>query len=510
MKDNFQYKGQWFLPAAKDKRVTGILTYDTDQGSSLELFGSFDDEFAFLPKMRNEDIIQGITNDSKQITLYKCFVTKSGGAKLIVGEESGQPTTVFTVNFIFEGVHADTPQELKFQKLVSEIHNLDEWVGISGFNPSSGDTIESWKTFELDVHYKLPEPIKFAINDQLEGQFNFVVNHPGWSRYQKEVALKQRVEIILTTQSELSAEAFLKYLFSFQNFLILALYNRTYPTSITFYSDQFTIDYGDGNLKRKKINLYFPISNRSKSDKLKLDFDMLFCYGHIKEEFQTIITNWFQKYDLLEPAFNLLFEQFYNNERFSENTFLNLAQAAETFHARTDNHTRMPKNEFNKMKEEILASVSEKYHEWLKDQFNFGNNLNLHSRLTEIVDKYSIGILDKIIGDKELFVKQVKWSRNYYTHYSSSGEKQALKGIDLFYLSEKLKILLVCSFLVEVGFERDKLKKKKKCFFYTYYRMGNTKKAAHNMGFAKMGADGSRVSTFVFQFGFISSRTLLI
>ncbi len=32
----------------------------------------------------------------------------------------------------------------------------------------------------------------------------------------------------------------------------------------------------------------------------------------------------------------------------------------------------------------------------------------------------------------------------------------------------------------------------------------------HNKGFAKMGADGSRVSTFVFQFGFISSLTLLI
>ena len=30
------------------------------------------------------------------------------------------------------------------------------------------------------------------------------------------------------------------------------------------------------------------------------------------------------------------------------------------------------------------------------------------------------------------------------------------------------------------------------------------------LGFAKMGADGSRVSTFVFQFGFISGRTLLI
>jgi hypothetical protein len=35
-------------------------------------------------------------------------------------------------------------------------------------------------------------------------------------------------------------------------------------------------------------------------------------------------------------------------------------------------------------------------------------------------------------------------------------------------------------------------------------------KTAAYMGFAKMGADGNRVSTFVFQFGFISSLTLLI
>lgn len=457
MKDSFQYKGIWFLPTSKDKRVSGILSYDTEQGSSLELFGSFDDDFAFMPKMRNEDIIQGITSDTKQITLYKCFVSKAGGAKLVVGEESGQPSTVFTVNFIFDGVHIDTSEEIKFQKLVSEIHNLDEWVGISGFKPSTSSDIDNWKNFELDVHYKLPEPIKFKINDHLEGQFNFIINHPGWSRYQKEVSLKQRVEIIINSSLEVSADTLLKYLFCFQNLLILALYNRTYPTSITFYNDKFSKDFGDGKLTRKKVKLYFPISNRSKSDKLKFDLDMLFCYGHIKDEFSNIVQNWYEKYDLLEPAFNLLFEQFYNNERFSENTFLNLAQAAETFHARTHNHTRMPKEDYSKMKEDILSLVPTHYHEWLNDQFNYGNNLNLHTRLTEIVAKYSNETLDKIIGDKELFVKQVKWSRNYYTHYSSGGEKQALKGMELFYLTEKLKVLLVCTFLIEVGFDKVKL-----------------------------------------------------
>jgi hypothetical protein len=39
---------------------------------------------------------------------------------------------------------------------------------------------------------------------------------------------------------------------------------------------------------------------------------------------------------------------------------------------------------------------------------------------------------------------------------------------------------------------------------------GFTKMTSPNKRFAKMGADGSRVSTFVFQFCFISSRTLLI
>lgn len=458
MTENFEYRGAWFLPYAKDKRINGILTYDTDEGSSLELFGDLNDS-SFMQVMKNEPIIiQGITSDGKQITLYRCYITKTGGIKLIQGEESGIPSTVYSVNFILEGAYIDSSEEMKFQKIKSEIYNLDEWVGISGFISKNND-YEIFLKFEVNVNYKLPEPIKFSINDRLDGQFNFIVNQPGWSRYQKSVTLNQRVEIILSSESDYTLEELLKYLFGFQNFLILALYNRTYPTHIEIYGKTFTKNYGDGKPVLKKIKLYFPISNRSKVIKPKLDLEMLFGYGHIREEFPAIIKNWFEKYELLEPAFNLLFEQFYNNDRFSENAFLNLAQAAETFHARTHNHTRMPKEDFKIMKEDIYALVSKNYHNWLKDQFSFGNNLNLHTRLTEIVSKYSNEILDKIIGDKELFVKQVKWSRNYYTHYSASGEKQALKGLDLFYLTEKLKIVLVCAFLIEVGFDNEKLKK---------------------------------------------------
>jgi hypothetical protein len=55
----------------------------------------------------------------------------------------------------------------------------------------------------------------------------------------------------------------------------------------------------------------------------------------------------------------------------------------------------------------------------------------------------------------EVFIKQTKDSRNYYTHLDESMEKKALKGEDLFYLTEKLKLVLVCALLKESGFSID-------------------------------------------------------
>lgn len=466
MKENFEYKGEWFLPSAKNKRVNGILRYDAERGISLELFGSFN-KMPFMRFNPNEDIIQGVTSDSKQITLYRCYMTKSEGFKLVIGDEIGMPSTIYSAQFIFEGVHIETSDEIKFQKIVSEIHNLDEWVGITGFTLPSGD-FEGFEKLGFNVQYKRPESIKFTINENFEGYFNFVVNHSDFSRYQKEMNIRQRVEIIINSHLEHPVEILLKHLISFQNFLILALYHRTYPNSVTLYNEKFSKDYGDGKPERRKVKLYFPIPERNRIDNIMFDYEMLFSYMYIREEFPKIIKKWYEKYDVLEPAFNLLFEQFYNGEVFSENTFLNLAQAAETFHARVNHHTRMSKEDFKKMRDEIYLLVPDQYHDWLKDQFNFGNNLNLHTRLTEIISKYSNEILDKIIGDKELFVKQVKWSRNYYTHYSSGNQRQALKGAELIRLTKKLKMLLVCAFLIEIGFDKEKLKNginKKMSFF---------------------------------------------
>lgn len=85
------------------------------------------------------------------------------------------------------------------------------------------------------------------------------------------------------------------------------------------------------------------------------------------------------------------------------------------------------------------------------------NDLTLEMRLRELVSKYSIPFIADFIGDPELFIKQVKHSRNYYTHLDPSTKKNALNGIELVDLYLKLQRLLICSILIEIGFNRTVL-----------------------------------------------------
>lgn len=112
------------------------------------------------------------------------------------------------------------------------------------------------------------------------------------------------------------------------------------------------------------------------------------------------------------------------------------------------------------MRGEVLKSIkNEEYKKFTEDLFNHGNNLNPKQRLEDIVNSHSNEELGPIIGDKNLFTDNIKDSRNYYTHYNRNKKKNVLEGEELFYLSERLKILLVCAILEEIGITKDLLEK---------------------------------------------------
>ncbi len=54
------------------------------------------------------------------------------------------------------------------------------------------------------------------------------------------------------------------------------------------------------------------------------------------------------------------------------------------------------------------------------------NKLNLDMRLRELVEQYSIPSVSNLIGDTEVFIRQVKNTRNYLTHFDPKGKKECI------------------------------------------------------------------------------------
>lgn len=443
LQSTFELKGQWFLPNEENSKIFGTLTFNPHDNIRLNLSGDLG--YNLSDRDRNIDIILGITEEGKSITLYNCAETSYSKSSSSNGLIS---TSSYVVLYFFKGVHIYKKEDLVFNSIEGEIFGLSDWLNISGLSKPNTDR----NLQKIGVKYELPPNIEFDIDKNCKGSFRFT---SFLSQKKQSISISQKVQVKFKIDEHLFFYDLIDYILVFQNFLTLAFYETINLKSIKLFSDKyFTSIYNETILTEIEL-FYRPYSiHAEKSFHSGL---MIFSYETIKDRFPLIIKEWYKKYSLLDSSFDLLFEQFYKGKGFSTNNFLNLAQAAESFHSRLYSHAKIPKPDYDNMKKEILDSTPSKYHSWLKGQFNFGNNLNLHDRLLELLEKYSNPIIDKMISDRMIFIKQIKDSRNYYTHYSKSLEKKALKGNDLYKLSQKIKVLLTCAFLMECGFNSEEL-----------------------------------------------------
>ncbi|CAD0007768.1 ApeA N-terminal domain 1-containing protein [Flavobacterium chungangense] len=460
------FKGEWFLPNKIDNKVKGTLTYNSSkQYSLLELFGSLYDYKDF----NKIDFILGNTFDGYEITLHKCYIRNLRGVpknpeqKLKMINLSRQESSSYEVEYILEGAHIKKYDELSFNEIISEIFNLDEWLGVHGFS-NIRPTFRQDDGFNISLNYNEPNPIEFKINEDLDGAFRFHTTTSTTSHFQKEYFIKQTTYLTLFSKASLSLLDCIQYLFKFQNFLITSIYKPINSSNLELMCDKVYNDIRVSETEYikapKRVKLYYHQRNNNIKEIPRTHFQMLFTYDDIKDKFPEIISNWFEKYKILNPTFNLIFYHFYRSEKIIDVFFLNLAQAAESFHyllnIKNKQSKILPKAEFERRRNKIKDSLNDDVlYDWVNLQLK--NDLILEMRLRELVGKYSLPSISQFIGDAEIFIKQVKHSRNYYTHFDPKGEKNALTGSDLVDLYLKLQRVLIASILIEIGFDKQLL-----------------------------------------------------
>ncbi len=430
MVEQFECKGRWKIPG-EETWYNGTLQFSPESGTTLEIFGTFN---SGLLNRETKTIILGETNKG-DITLVDNYYKTTRHSF-----ESDVTIGIYKPNFIIVGHHFESFESIQFQKITFKTFNLFEWFDISGLN-------HSIKKTTFSVEYSKPPQLSFEYFDGCKGVIDF-----HYSASLEGIANKTEIEEACSVTFEYAEKRKFKDIlmdvYTFNGFVTFVTFEQSYPLSISF-SDIEYIKEG----KPKTIKCSYDNPTYGTQYKPRRKGEHLIDYSDIKDDFSSLIKNWYKRNQEIKPVFSLMLYSFKDKLKFSEDKFMDIVRAVETFHRRTTNCTKMPKEEFESMVQRIYSKVDPKDKQWLVKQnaFTYQNEFSLKNRLLDLFARYPSSYLEDKTPNIKRFCVQVVDSRNYYTHYNADKESNALKGKELFELNQNLKALLITCICKDIG-----------------------------------------------------------
>jgi len=440
--ENIEYKGVWWLPEKPDNKIPGTLTYASRERIKLELQGSLSDKFDFMTAFQ-ASVILGVSNSGEEITLVDCHAI-SGQVSFLGNSPSS--STLVAISLLI-GAHFETEDDIRLETLLIHYFNLDEWVNMSGFN----ETFDESKSYT--IKYERPKKIEFQ-TDEYEMAIEI-----GWSiSHHRKISttISQKARLIINSKQLIELKKCFTLIRKFQDFFTLAIGKTTYPTEIIGLINR---------AQYEPIKIIYALPRWPSEAKELHSVEMLFTLPTITDKLSSLFNNWLNKSDSLQPVYALYFATLYNSQVYMDASFLNFAQALETYHRRTYGGKYQTDNEFREDLYQKLVSVlpdnlESSFKESLKHgKLYYANEYSLRKRLQELTNRFSGKIpLNFIEGKKQKeFIEDVSNTRNYLTHYDIELESKAVKGRELYKLRQKLKLIIEICLLEELGFDLDSI-----------------------------------------------------
>lgn len=398
------FHGEWWVPAEADMdnqglfpmvhkgheaKHTGTLTYYEDNVSTLEFY-HVPSNFNTKLYWKN-NVMWGADANGFIYTLFN--VTKREGLN-----KAGFTATVFEVGLILLGEHVLSLKEARYDRCIVKYPFLRNWAFRDHLISDMMDnrwvqTIIDASKYTTILEAQVDNGIKWILYDK------FILNR---SLY--DLNFIQLTEFKICANEAVSIESFLKHANEFSRFLSVALYGEQNPTEIELYRK--------GQNRSNKLLFKIDRAVDPKENKL-IQFDEL------KEKVPAMLVTWHQNYDKIAPISSYLVDSLRKRNEFNVPDFLIVAQALDGYHKRFVN--KKDGKDIRKYQEQM---------EILLDQF----------KDVEVIQQCNID--PKVLCD----------TRNKYSHlYPDDEESLAVAGKELYWLTEKCKILLTCCILNMMG-----------------------------------------------------------
>lgn len=413
LSEPFEYKGYWWKSDDPENKVAGVLTYKPGESIILELIGTFDQEndavVAFINKSE-ESVIHGALENAKKVTLLKCH--PSGRVNL----SSFFPIIRYTCIYCFIGRHYTGMDDVGNFRMAVHFPELSHWrhpgVLREAFLKSeehkgqiislSFEAIFGGKTLaevDLDDGFK----IQLKAGASLGGDHAMLNNEVGQSSW-----------LDISRNEKVSFNKLLSCVYKFEEFLSIATLRVVEVSEITIFDEDYYQEYDNGEKHHHAI--YFFSSHWRGKDNEKVDtLKFLFGYDDIKERFGDMMRLWYADNNDMCPVRSNLVDSLEKKREFSNMDFLILARALDGYCIRS----------------KYKGSIT--------------------NRMKTVIEKFSD--ITRIKKDN-INVEELVDSRDYYAHFMPRERKEhILDGFDLHDLTQKVRRLVICCVLSDLGMD---------------------------------------------------------
>lgn len=422
MVDKIEIKGYWFLPSEPDNRVAGTLYFFPNKKLILELIGSFHEPHAYMAAFANGDdkckeVIWGESSDAKHITLLNC---NSYGS---LNFSCSFPMQKFTVQYCLQGIHLSNWTDKIFSKITVKFPYLTKWVNhycVSYSIPFKNDRMHG---FDLKFDRDDSNEISVQLDDGFDLELEYTCSPPGTS-HEEQLIIEQSYILNIMSKNTESFWTLLKQASKFKSFLTLGTLNTIGYQSIQFFSPDEFQELKNGEKIFYPIYLYFNQHDKLQANTSTKDF--LFTHNLIENSFDNVIRKWFSFDAQMAPILKHLIESIKEKNIFNTGDFLIVVQALEGYATRFRPY--IPK------KNKRITLIEQL--EYLLIEFNYV----------------------QLIKNTPLDLAIVVNSRHYYSHFfNKKPNAHVADGIELFELTQGLKVILICCVLSETGFDQNEI-----------------------------------------------------
>jgi hypothetical protein len=440
--------GHWWLPGDEKNQVGGTLYVSSNGGLRLSLLGSLGNSTpGSMPFNKDHGIILGLVDKSPNghyVTLTESFLLGLSSAFSLNQRESYHP------HLAYFGAHLPQESDFTFKHLVLELTGLTDWATpLSGFERPVPIAHETEKSTSLGS-YKTSKPVRGTVPDGSDvALFMSLGGH--WTVHEYNYREQARLEVEcanLKSTGDLSQG----FVYPLQNLLTFVCDRPQKVERFSVWRTEDCLDFA----RNPEIRVVGPrIQPEDDTETRSVHrHDMLFTLADV--DFGETIAQWFRLAGTYVDACNIFFGLQYGPPAFVDIKFLGVLQVLQLYYARRADGLALREREERRLRE-IVSILPTGDGEWLVDRLGICPYPQLRDVLNALIKEHS-EVFDPLVSSREdRFISEVINTEYHVTRRDPEVRGVALHGAGLYWMTQKLRILVSACFLRELGFSTDKI-----------------------------------------------------